>query len=292
VPDYVTAYQISKQSFTSFDWLFPYLGVVPLIGAAIIVAGKLRLGWKKPAWPSIPLLCLTGIVASTLSVFLSRQGSKALSAFEAGRYATVEGVVTDFHPMPYAGHGDECFSVNAQRFCYSDYNLAPGFRNTASHGGPIRGGVHVRIAYMGPTILRLEIASDEILSATERQAAADAAMKDSLMKQDSNPVLQGMNVAMSFTTACWCLWASFQWQLAMRFWMRPPNRPTTQSVFRVLFAFGFVVSLIRLARQLYDHPLTRQNAGMAIIPSTIMVLAVGLMTAGALWSSTRSDVAP
>ncbi len=292
MPDYVTAYQISKQSFTSFDWLFPYLGLVPLIGAAIIVAGKLRLGWKKPAWPRVPLLFLTGIIASTLSGFLSRQGSEALSAFESGRYATVEGVVTDFHPMPYAGHGDECFSVNTQRFCYSDYNLAPGFRNTASHGGPIRGGAHVRIAYLGRTILRLEIASDEMLSPTERRAAADSAIKDSQLKQDSNPFLHGMNVAMSFTTACWCLWASLQWQLAMRFWTRPPNRPMTQSVFRVLFAFGFVASLIRLGPQLYDPPLTRQNAGTTIISSTIVVLAVGLMTARALWSSGRSDGAP
>lgn len=33
--------------------------------------------------------------------------------------------------MPYEGHQDECFSAQDQRFCYSDYEIAPGFHNAA-----------------------------------------------------------------------------------------------------------------------------------------------------------------
>ena len=69
-----------------------------------------------------------------------------------------EGTVSDFHPMPYSGHSYETFAVNGVRFSYSDYVLIPCFNNTASHGGPIREGQQVRIAYSGKCILKLEIA--------------------------------------------------------------------------------------------------------------------------------------
>lgn len=76
----------------------------------------------------------------------------------------VEGVVGDFVPMPYDGHGYESFSVGAVRFQYSDFMYSGGFNNTASHGGPIRPGLQVRVCYLpGPSddenvILRLEAA--------------------------------------------------------------------------------------------------------------------------------------
>jgi hypothetical protein len=36
--------------------------------------------------------------------------------------------------------------------------LTPGFHNTASHGGPIKPGLHVRLSYAGNDILRIEVA--------------------------------------------------------------------------------------------------------------------------------------
>jgi hypothetical protein len=51
--------------------------------------------------------------------------------------------------MPYQGHQEECFSVGDRTFRYSDYEPTAGFNNTASHGGPIRGGLAGRIAYIG-----------------------------------------------------------------------------------------------------------------------------------------------
>jgi hypothetical protein len=44
-------------------------------------------------------------------------------------------------------------------FSYSDYVIVPCFNNTASHGGPIRDGLRVRIAYSGNCILKLEVAA-------------------------------------------------------------------------------------------------------------------------------------
>jgi hypothetical protein len=97
------------------------------------------------------------LVATALpSTLLEYQ--RATSDLREGRYSVVEGPVTDFIPMPYEGHALESFTVNGHRFSYSDNIMTAGFRNTASHGGPIREGLYVRISYSGNLILRLEVA--------------------------------------------------------------------------------------------------------------------------------------
>jgi hypothetical protein len=49
-------------------------------------------------------------------------------------------------------------------FCYSDYEVTAGFNNSASHGGPIREGLPVRVSYIGNTIVRLEVSNDSLPS--------------------------------------------------------------------------------------------------------------------------------
>jgi hypothetical protein len=99
-------------------------------------------------------------ISWTIFVFIGTyfQYVSMLDDYKKGHYEVVEGVVTNFKPMPYSGHMDECFTVNTVRFCYSDYGGTPGFNNTRSHGGPIRSGLHVRISYVDNVILKLEIA--------------------------------------------------------------------------------------------------------------------------------------
>ena len=69
----------------------------------------------------------------------------------------MEGEVADFVPMPAAGHAMEHFCVQRVCFSYSDFVLNGGFNNTSSHGGPIRAGLPVRIAYLDGVIVKLEI---------------------------------------------------------------------------------------------------------------------------------------
>jgi len=90
-----------------------------------------------------------------------------------GRVFCGRGSSQNFRPMPYEGHQDECFSVQAQTFCYSDYVVTVGFNNSASHGGPIREGLRVRVSYIGNTIIRLEVA-------TNTPATSNAAKSDPL----------------------------------------------------------------------------------------------------------------
>ena len=84
---------------------------------------------------------------------------QAVSAMRNNRAAFIEGIVTDFKPMPYTGHAMESFVVYGVRFEYSDYVITAGFNNTTSHGGPIREGLPVRIWYRAIEILRLDIAN-------------------------------------------------------------------------------------------------------------------------------------
>jgi hypothetical protein len=85
--------------------------------------------------------------------------ARARDSYVKGDYSIAEGTVVNFHPMPYSGHQNETFSVKDVEFSYSDYVIVPCFNSTASHGGPIREGLRVRIAYSGNCILKLEIAA-------------------------------------------------------------------------------------------------------------------------------------
>ena len=145
-PEYVTVYQISKEST---DWSFALAGGIPLVVGIVLILGKLRFGWKQPNWFLPIFACGFGLLWLCTAGFSVVHGdSQALAAFQRGDYQLVEGVVTDFHPMPYEGHQEECFSVKDKGFRYSDCVIAPGFRNTASRSGPIGSGLPVRIAYL------------------------------------------------------------------------------------------------------------------------------------------------
>lgn len=293
VPDYVTVYQISRQPSIVPEWLVEFAGLLPFIVAAVIIFGKYRLRWRRPGWVVPLFLCFFGVVlfyvVVPLSSGVSQMDAEALRTFETGHFSVVEGIVADFHPMPYEGHQDECFSVSSHRFCYSDYTIVPGFRNTATHGGPIRAGLRVRISYSFGTILRLEVAKDQALSQEQLTAAAKSAESDWLHRAENDPIQQRMTIAFLFTAMCWTLWWTLQWKRAMRFWVKPPNRPITQYAFRIFFALNFLGAVRELFRQLRLHPLTMQSAGPAVATAAIMLCAVGSMTAAVLWLAERRD---
>ena len=59
--------------------------------------------------------------------------------------------------MPFEGHANERFTVQGVSFSYSDYTMTSAFKNTSSHGGPIRSGLYVRVHYRGDSIVMLEV---------------------------------------------------------------------------------------------------------------------------------------
>jgi hypothetical protein len=107
-------------------------------------------------------LGLTVLATTSIAAVGGYRYWRAERALRKGEYSVVEGPVEYFHPMPYNGHAVERFTVHGVQFAYSDYISTPGFNKTASHGGPIKEGLWVRIAYFDPgdskyEILRLEV---------------------------------------------------------------------------------------------------------------------------------------
>ena len=101
--------------------------------------------------------------ATTAAIFSGQEQARAI--IEHHQYKTVEGRVKNFLPMMTGGRKQESFDVGDEHFAYSDYVVTPGFRKTATHGGPIKEGLPVRISYADPNtfghqILRLEVGDE------------------------------------------------------------------------------------------------------------------------------------
>jgi hypothetical protein len=160
--DYVTAFSVSDHPFR--NWWFPAFGLIFVsIGFVLVRWPDLLVSVSRYKFQRSSLFrwsfflfgsAWTVGVATTTAV-----GSyRAVEALRSGKYQTVEGRVSNFVPMPYQGHADESFEVNGVRFSYSDYVITSGFNQSSSHGGPIKEGLPVRIAYRNGEILKLEIA--------------------------------------------------------------------------------------------------------------------------------------
>ena len=168
---YETVFEITSKPF---EWWVPAFGLIFLVVGVVFIKFGPKLDRNKNgksfgltfAIPPRLLGWFFVIFASfwTLVTFGSTYSSyrKLVQAYRTGKYSVVEGIVEDFHPMPYEGHQSECFRVEKEKFCYSDYVVSPAFNQSASHGGPIRAGLPVRISYyedenFQAVILRLEI---------------------------------------------------------------------------------------------------------------------------------------
>lgn len=158
---YVTVFDAASDPLR--NWWFPALGLsLAVVGTAMMFIPRFQ---KFRGLRGSGLVGL-GAVFASFSVLWTSLASFGMVAVnltaqrevKSGACTVVEGAVTDFHPMPEDGHPPENFSLNGVRFEYSDFNITGGFNNTASHGGPIRQGLPVRICYLDGEILRLEVA--------------------------------------------------------------------------------------------------------------------------------------
>jgi hypothetical protein len=120
-------------------------------------------GWwgKHPGASTVFTFFFLGFaIIWTATAFLGtyRDYSRLAEAVRDGRAEVVEGIVTNFKPMPSSGHAMERFCVGARCFEYSDFVISAGFNNTTSHGGPIREGLKVRVTFVNNDIAKLEVA--------------------------------------------------------------------------------------------------------------------------------------
>lgn len=107
----------------------------------------------------ISLVVTLGLIGGRLTAWYTVQ-----TAIDRGQSQEVEGMVENFHPMPYEGHDYEHFTVGDVLFNYSDYVDTGGFNQSSSHGGPLKPGLMLRIHYIigtvgdssSPIIVKLE----------------------------------------------------------------------------------------------------------------------------------------
>lgn len=113
-----TVFEVSKKGF---NWWVPAVGLGFFFLSAVLIKVSSQHQWpwaKKWVGYVGVVFAALGTLALFGTTFL--EYSRLQAAYRRGEYATVQGVIQNFQPMPWDGHQDECFSVNAVQFCYSD----------------------------------------------------------------------------------------------------------------------------------------------------------------------------
>jgi hypothetical protein len=244
---YRVVFDIARQEF---DWrmaLYPLL-FLPIGIGLIWFAGKSK---RYVGYFFVGFSLLLSAITFAVSW---RSYAAARSAWRDYAIATVEGPVTDFRPMPYGGHQEECFTVQAKSFCYSDYVVTPGFHNTTSHGGPIREGLQVRISYSGDMILRLEVRADALPSDPERSLTAQQAEKEWRARIEQNPFEQRMTFGFLIGGVFLMGWVARQPRRLARCWGRLGENRKFAVGFRIFYAICAAGAFLRLIQQSMRMP--------------------------------------
>lgn len=153
---YQTIYSILNDS-PRIPWAHVFIG----IGAAPV----LLFVWKRRDWLFLVLTMIWAVFWNyailPASWAIYRDHQQCQQALRRGDCQVVEGAIDDFRPMPYTGHSLERFKIQNASFEYSDFdNSKAGFNRTRSHGGPLTGGMHVRLHYREGRILQIQVPTE------------------------------------------------------------------------------------------------------------------------------------
>jgi hypothetical protein len=210
------------------------------------------------------------------------------AAYREGNFSVVEGLVTDFQPMPFEGHRDECFTVENKRFCYSDYGPSAGFNNSTSHGGPIRENLPVRVSYVGDTIVRLEVKTDALASSEQRARFSEAAEAESQRRMQQDPMIRHMNLGFGIAVVFVTGWWNLGWRRFMKFFrITESSKPALLMLFRAFLAANFVGSVWNLVRLMMSGDLSRADYLLGIEIGVGIVGVVWLMVNVVEWMNRR-----
>jgi len=284
---YRVVFDLSQKGF---QWWFPAFGLIFVaVGGVIIWLGR-RNRWPRSrkfvGYFMIGFACLwSGLAFATIFA----EYSSLRSAYRKGQFSVVEGLISNFRPMPYEGHQEECFSVQSQTFCYSDYVVTGGFNNATSHGGPIHLGLAVRVSYIGGAIVRLEVRGDALPSAAERTESAKAARKDWQQREEKDPVLDRMTLGFAAAAVFLTAWWNLQPQRFMRFWLKPPYKPLTVVLFRLFFAANLIGAVSYLVGQVNRHQRSTSQYLAAAEIAAAWISVIWVMVTVMLWLARRRD---
>ncbi len=274
--NYVTVFDISKQQF---EWWWPAIGI--LIFALGIVCIKFVSRW--PSQNNAKIIGWVMLVLGPLFSVLIYNSQTTMwaglrRAYDRGAYPIVEGVVHDFRPMWYEGHPDECFWVENRKFCYSDYVGQPGFRQSASHGGPIREGLPVRITYHDGQILRLDVRADSLAPEADRIANAKAEQARAQERLMNEPFADRMNLGFLFAVVVMFFLYNLDWRRQISYWIRrdPPYSSLLELGFRAFFVLSFVAAAVRLFQLINEKHRSAVDFEKAALLSLIWIAIFGV----------------
>jgi len=153
--DYRVVFDVSQNGSQLIVWTFPLLFTLlsGAIGWALKKSGESPLAIKGIFLMIVAGCALLGSIAMFASSYSDFRLAK--SALERGDYQVVEGTVTDFIPMPPAGHALEGFRVGDVSFKYSS-GWGSTIFNADFNSGFIHDGAQVRITSVKGNILRVE----------------------------------------------------------------------------------------------------------------------------------------
>jgi len=140
---YNTVFDVTNKSF---QWWPMFILLVAGVGLYALGRRPNLRGTKRAL--EIKIVAAGALFFSMLLFVLTwGEYSDLRRRFDLGDFQMIEGRVENFHPMRLTGGEYESFTVRGVPFSYSDYESSPGFNQTSSHGGPIHGGLEVRITY-------------------------------------------------------------------------------------------------------------------------------------------------
>jgi len=156
-PTYTTVFDFASSGYKAGTFLTP--GLIGLVGGVLmgLFPGIVPFHWP---WSRGGVRVIGWLIAAitTLWVGIAFWGTygeyrRLADSLASGGYEIVEGAVENYAST----ENNEKFSVAGVWFEYGDSRVSSAFNNTAANGGPIRPGLHVRIAHVDGSILRLEI---------------------------------------------------------------------------------------------------------------------------------------
>ena len=110
--------------------------------------------WIKPAFYILFGLMIGGNILLTTASYYKFYNLN--QDYQSGQFEVIEGMVSDYERDSWS----ESFHVNGKRFNYSKYQDNQGYNQISREGGLIRGGMIVRISYIGNSIVKLEQAKN------------------------------------------------------------------------------------------------------------------------------------
>ena len=151
------------------SWWFPAFGLIFfVIGAVLAAINGFR---KKRGAPVIsnsagqpafylPWFFMGFALLWSAATFASTYGDyrHLRDALNQGRCQVIEGTIEHFHAgSGERGDADDSFDISGSRFSYSDSTVGAGFSQTQARGGPLKGGLRVKVYAFQGNIARLEI---------------------------------------------------------------------------------------------------------------------------------------